>query len=433
MVRRCPLFVVALMFCGVPAGAADIDPIKVALLVDGMVSRGSGYDASELHAQGVEGLAAVLDHLLPDTAPPAAPLPVGPPENEIRRLIARLDADEFKVREAATEELIAKARGRKPLIEEALNSQSTEIQFRAARILASWESRPATRLSAYLSGFWAYVEDIGDRERLVLLARRTLKAFEQGMPEGDRLHLLRLCIAGVAHGRDDASCEILRPLVRHRDVRIATLVTETTGAYKTEPRFVPELLVDALGSDQKSVVEAALRFVVGCQDDRRRAQVRQALGAVFRQSDESLKFQACLPLMRDFHDSDAWLYVLEQVKGNDANRVRTALNWIGDTKNCGQAPDGRFLQGMERLLAAGGDERRVAVQALGTFAGEAVARRLIGFLDDSDPNVARQADAGLLAQPDRELVKRLLTETASAAASGVRSRAQTLLTRIQQP
>jgi hypothetical protein len=414
--------------------AAEIDVIKIAVLVDGMVGRGAGYDASELHARGVKGLAAVLDHLLPDTAPPAAPLPPGPPEEEIRRLIARLDADEFKVRETATEELIAQARGRKPLIEEALASDSTEIRFRAARILASWESYPATRLSAYLSGFWVYVEGIADPERLLLLAQRTVKAFEKGMPEGDRLHLLRLCIAGVAHGRDDASCDVLRPLLRHPDVRVATLVTETTGAYKTEPRFVPWLLVDALASDQKPVVEAALRFVVGCQDDRRRARLEQSLHAVFRKSDEALKFQACLPLVRDYHDSEAWLYVLQQVKSSDANRVRTALNWIGDTKNCGETPDGRFLQGIERLLAVGGDQRRAAVQALGTFAGESVVRRLIGYLADSDSSVSRQAEAGLLSQPDRELVKRLLNEAETAEANGsVRSRVQGLLVKIQQP
>ena len=79
-----------------------------------------------------------------------------------------------------------------------------------------------------------------------------MKAFEPGMPEGDRLHLLRLCIAGVAHGRDDASCDILLPLVRHQDVRIATLAAETVGAYKTEPRFVPRLLVDALASERQA-------------------------------------------------------------------------------------------------------------------------------------------------------------------------------------
>ena len=63
-----------------------------------------------------------------------------------------------RVREAATEELIAEARGRRPLIEEASQSDSLEVRLRAERVLASWESRPTERLSAYLSGFWTYVE-----------------------------------------------------------------------------------------------------------------------------------------------------------------------------------------------------------------------------------------------------------------------------------
>src|SRR5206468_1205775 len=137
------------------------------------------------------------------------------------------------------------------------------VRLRAERVIASWEPHYAERLNAYLSGFWAYLEGISDSARLQLLAQRTLQAFDQGMPAGDRLHLLRLCIAGVAHGRDDASCELLRPLIRHQDVQIATLVTETTGAYKADARFVPQLLVDALANDRAPVVEAALRFVVG--------------------------------------------------------------------------------------------------------------------------------------------------------------------------
>jgi len=304
--------------------AVDIDPIKIAILVDGMAVRGSGYDPAELHALGADGLAAVLNHLLPDTAPPAPPKPVGPPEADIRRLLARLDDDDFRTREQATEELIAKARPRRPLIEAAARSDSLEVRLRAERVLASWESRPAERLSAYLSGFWTYVAGVNDTERLELLANRTMQAFEPGMPEGDRLHLLRLCIAGVAHGRDNASCDILLPLVRHQDVRIATLAAETVGAYKTEPRFVPRLLVDALASERQPVVEVALRFVVECQDPKRRDQVRQALRTIFDRREEALKFQACLPLMREFRDPDAWTYVLAQTASADASPTARA-------------------------------------------------------------------------------------------------------------
>src|SRR4029453_2083119 len=100
---------------------------KIALLVDGMATGGSGYDATELHALGADGLTGVLDYLLPDTAPPRPP-PQGPPEEEIRRLIERLDADEFRVREAATEELIQRGRGRRSLIEEATKDDSLEVR-----------------------------------------------------------------------------------------------------------------------------------------------------------------------------------------------------------------------------------------------------------------------------------------------------------------
>src|SRR3954454_2771081 len=110
-------------FCIVSiAAAAETDAIKTVVLIEAMASRGASYDASELHARGVSGLATVLNHLLPDTAPPAAPLPPGPPEEEIRALVARLDADDFRAREQATEKLIAVARGRRELIEQAAQS-----------------------------------------------------------------------------------------------------------------------------------------------------------------------------------------------------------------------------------------------------------------------------------------------------------------------
>jgi hypothetical protein len=331
--RLCVSISVIAVLCGPTLGyAADDNSIKTLVLIEAMASRGAGYDASELHARGVEGLAAVLNHLLPDTAPPAAPLPPGPPEEEVRRLIARLDADDFRAREQATETLIATARGRREMIEQAAVSDSLEVRLRSERVLASWDTRPMARLDAYLSGLWVYLEGITDPPRLKLLAERTMKAFEQGMPEGDRLHLLRLCIAGVAHGRDDASCDLLRPLIRQADVRIATLVTETAGAYRMDAAFLPLLMIDALKNDKKPVVEAALRFVAGCQDQKRREALHGALREVFQKRDESLKFQASLPLLRDFDDADAIAYVTQQTTAGDADRARTALNWISDTK-----------------------------------------------------------------------------------------------------
>jgi len=414
--------------------AVAIEPIKVALLVDEMASKGSGLDGQELHGLGVEGLAAVLDHLLPDTAPPAAPLPPGPPEEEIRQRIAELDHDDFQTRERATDELIAHGRGRRALIEEAAASSQAEISLRAQRILATWESRPQARLSAYLSGFWAYVEKIEDAKRLELLARRTLKAFEQGMPQGDRLHLLRLCLAGVAHGHHAASCDLLRPLVKNDDPRIAILATETIGAYKTDARFFPALLVDALHSKQSAVVETALRFAAGCQDDERRDFVHQALRSIFEQQAEPLKFQACLPLLRDFHDPAAWLYVLEQTQSKDAGRARTAYNWIGDSSGRGQTASAALVEKLSPLLRAeSADLRRATAQALGSYSDERIVTRLIPLLSDADEAVARQAGTSLRAQRDQELVKRLLHDAAGKSDAAAKRRVRDLLSQIERP
>lgn len=421
-------------FAGVPPAAKCIEPIKIALLVDGMASKGSGFDGAELHGLGVEGLAAVLDHLLPDTAPPAAPPPPGPPAEDILKLIAELDHDDFLVRERATADLTQRGRGRRELIEQAAASDLAETALRAQRILATWESRPQARLSAYLSGFWAYVEKIEDSSRLELLARRTLKAFEQGMPQGDRLHLLRLCLAGVAHGRHAGSCDLLRPLIQNPDARIAILTTETIGSYKTDPRFFPTLLVDGLRSKQISVVETALRFASGCQDEQRQAGLRQSLRQIFATGNEPLKFQSCLPLLRDFHDPAAWLYVLEQTQSQDANRARTAYNWVGDTSARGLSASAALVEQLTPLLRSQhADLRRVTAQALGAYSHEKIAASLAPLLADHDDGVARQAGLSLLAQADQRLVRRLLEELAATADVASRQRMNSILSQVGRP
>jgi hypothetical protein len=300
--------------------------------------------------------------------------------------------------------------------------------------LASWESRPTARLNAYLSGYWAYVEGLHDSDELRILAERTIKILEGGMPEGDRLHFVRLCIAGVAHGHDDASCDLLRSLVGHSDARIATLVVETSGAYKTEPKFVPQLLVDAIADARPPVAEAALRFVLGAQDTNRRPAIYAALQKVFNGQDESMKFQACLPLIRDYHDSDAWLYVVQQTANKDANRARTAFNWIGDTKNCGEEADPRFLERLVTLFASAAvEQRRAAAQVVGTFVGPDVVLRLIAMLGDGDASVSQQANSCLLAQPDKQLVAQLLESTlAKSGDKVVHSRVKDLMSNLRR-
>jgi len=262
-----------------------------------------------------------------------------------------------------------------------------------------------------------------------------VKAFEQGMPQGDRLHLLRLCLAGVAHGRDAPSCDLLRPLIEHQDARVAVLAAETVGAYKTDASFFPSILIDALGSKRQSVVEAALRFAVGSTDERQREALHKALRHNFANQGESLKFQACLPLIRDFHDPAAWAYVLLQTQSKDENRSRTACNWVGDSASPGQPATDALAQAFAPLLkSSNADLRRWTVQALGSYSGEQVVRCLIPILSDNDEQVVRHVVASLRKQPDQKLVKRLL-QAANIARSDVASRrpVREVLSELERP
>jgi HEAT repeat protein len=70
---------------------------------------------------------------------------------------------------------------------------------------------------------------------------------------------------------------------------------------------------------------------------------------------------------------------------------------------------------------------------VGTFSVTDVVGRLIARLSDADDNVARQAAAALLAQPDRKLVQRLVEEAAAKHSDIVaQSRAKSLLTKTRE-
>jgi hypothetical protein len=406
--------------------AAERSPLSMAL--DEMAAKGAAFDAQKMHALGESGLAGVLDFLFEFKGPS------GPTEEQIRRLIAQLDDDDFQARERVTAELIRSAAPHRLLIEEAVKSDRAEIRVRAQRILEGLVSQPVVTLNSYLSGFWVYVQGIHDTEQLALLARRTVKALESGLPDGDRLHLTRLCIAAVARGHEETSCAIFLPLLKHQDKRVAVFVTETFGGYLTEPKFFPQLLADALASDRPAVVETALRFTTGCQDPKRREQVQQSLRTIFLGDRESLKFQACSPLMRDFQDVEAWEYVLRQTQAKDRDRAKTALAWISDAGQRGQpAPPHVLKLLLPMLRARDGALRQAAAQAIGGFAGEEVVRNLIPLLGDAQATIKEQAAANLLEQPDSEMVRRLLTDAAwKYPDEKVRAQARQLLAKMKQ-
>lgn len=416
----------ALPLRGQPPAASLSDRIDEELTA--MELNGSAYNPKALHELGTAGLSGVLDHFFPDTA--AAKAVVKPPdEGEVKRLIEQLGSDDFKTREAATEQLIARARPCRDLLVKAADSDDAEVRLRAQRILAAWEPKAGDIGDRGLGGFWNYAEGLRDRERLDLLARRVIAEFQRGWPEGPKLHLLRLCVAGVAKGGDEASCDLLRPLVASKDDRIAKFVTETTGSYKADEHFFPQLLVDALASDRDEVVEVAIRWTQHCHESPRASEVRRAMRSVFDRRDEALKFQVCLPMIQEFDEPDAWVFLVEQTQSKTPLRAASALSALADLKYSGRELSDDLLEKLAGQLASPTLAIRWgATKALGTHSGPPVIERLILLLGDSEQSVRDEAARCLLKQSNAKLVREQLSTAAREHASqSVRERATDLL------
>ena len=395
-----------------------------------MELQGSAYNPKSLHALGTAGLAGVLDHFFPSTA--AARPVVKPPEDEVKRLIGQLGNDEFKIRETATEQLIARGKPCRDLLLKAADSDDAEVRLRARRILAAWEPKAGGIGDRGLGGFWNYAEGLRDGQRLELLARRVIAEFELGWPEGPKLHLLRLCIAGVAKGGHDASCDLLRPLVASKDLRVAKFVTETAGSYKADDQFFPQLLLDALASDRDEVVQVAIRWTQNCRQSPQSDKVREALRTIFEKRDEKLKFQVSSPLIQEYDDPDAWSYLIEQTQSKEPLRSASALSSLADAKYSGRAASDELLSTLATHLTSPTLSLRWgATKALGTHSGPAVIEQLIPLLGDMEQSVHDEARRCLLKQTDQPLLRKQLTAAAGAHANDhVRQRAAELLKKL---
>lgn len=397
-----------------------------------MSRKAAEFDPKELHALGSDGLRALLDTFLPESAEPVKIQEVR--EEEVRMLLSRLSHDEFRVRQDATEKLIATARACRDLVVKATQNEDPEVRFRAERILMAWAPKEAESTQRYLAAWWVYLEGIKDSDRLDMLARRTVAAFNLDLSNDERLNFLRLCVAGVAQGGDHPSCDLLRPLVKHPDAKIATLVVETVGGYKGDNRFFPQLLVDALGDGRDEVVLAAISKAPNCWDQSRKQEVRTALEKIFESRSEPLKFQACFPLMHDYHEPRAISYLLAQVESTDTGRRKRALSWLGDACNSGRPATAEILGKLVPLLESRSNQMRHDVaEALGTYAGEEVVKSLLPLLADPQPVVVEAAARGLKGQRDKAMVCRLLEEAAENGSNmTLRGRAREIAAELQK-
>jgi HEAT repeat protein len=413
------------------AAADDLDAQIDDCLAD-MTTGGSAYDPKRLHELGLPGLEGLLDRLFPETA--AKPKEAAAArDDEVRELVKQLGDEEFRTRERATERLIAIGKPHRELLAKAADSDDAEVRLRARRILAAWEPKPGGLADQSLGGFWKYAEGVRDRERLEALAKRTATVLNAGWPDGSKIHLTRLCIAGVAKGGAEGPCEILRPLIDHQDPRIAKLVVETIGSYK-QPDFFPQLLVEAISAKRDDVVEVAVRWCQNCSGLSRSEEIRRALRQAFAGRSEAIKFQSCLALSQEFDDPEAWLFLIEQTQSQEPLRAASAQSRLAGLPYAGKQASENLVASLQMLLDSPKLSLRWgAVKVLGTHSGENVVETLIPLIVDKEQSVADEASRGIVKQKDADLAReRLATVARDHADAAVRDQAVKLIAQLNK-
>jgi len=393
-----------------PAAAEGQQPsAQMRSILASMLVRQHQFDPADLDAMGSAGMSALLDHLLPGTA---RQTPSEMPGHEVGRLIGRLGDARYRVREEASEALLDMGPAIRPAVLAAAASDDAEVSWRATCILRHWDSRKTEDKSRYAPALGVYLGRVKDDERLEELARRTLLALKDGMASGGKLAILQQCIMAVGRSGKDELTDRLAPLLDHEDVRVAVLVTQLVGAASGNEYF-PALMLDALQSRRDEVVLQAISRAPNCWDSNRKPEVKRRLVAIFEGDNEPLKFQACFPLMHDYHYGPATDYLLEQVGGTDSSRSVRAMAWIGDACNHGRPAPKKLLKVFDPLLKSDDySRRRAACRAVAIYSGEQVVRRLIPLLGDKKAAIATEVAYRLMHQTDKDMLRRLLAEAA---------------------
>jgi HEAT repeat protein len=390
-----------------------------------MASKGSQFDPQGLHQQGVAGLSAVLDYLLPDTARPSLPRA---DEKAARELIGQLADDDVKVRDRAVEQLTLTGRPLHDLILQVMKLDDVDVQRRARRIISAWDGE----LHDHVAGFRNYLDGIRDHERLDLLAQRSAAALSNGLPDAGRRDILGLAISAVVRVDGERYGQHFLPLLKHADVKVAALTVETVGGAGPNPAF-PKILLAALNSDRKEVVGKALDWTPHTTHSPFAEEIKTRLGRIFTTGSDELKFQAAFPLMHTYGDAAAFRYLLTQTQSTTYERQRTAIYWVGDACHSGKTVTAEILEKLVPLLQAKNDEiRRAATYALGTYQGEKVVQHLLPTLGDPQAIIVVEAGSKLLDQRDRDMLRRQLADAAKAHVNlEVRKHAAELLKKVK--
>jgi len=394
----------AVLAAATGARGQTADPEMLSILAD-MVSQQNAFRPERLHALGLDGLRAVLDEVLPETAEPAE---LTANSDEIAKRIEQLGDANYQTRRAATEKLVRLGRAVEPQLVEAARRPDPEISWRARRILRHWEKRQTEDKSRYLPALAVYAAGIDDEPRLREILRRTQLALKSGLRESSRQQVLRQCIVPLARAGKDEYLEPFVPLLKDADVQVAVLVVGAVGEGSRGGRF-PDLLVEALRSDRPEVATAAVYQVRASTDESRREELEPLLLETFRRSNDALKLQAATVLLHKYDSAEGRDYLLERAEGADRNARYQALSALATTDNSGKEIDKRVLEVLRRQIRSKeSTTRRLAARALARYRGDEVLTSLVPLLADEQRSTAAYVRQMLLGYPDKEALRKRL-------------------------
>jgi len=392
-------------------GTAQQPDGEILAIMQDMLARQHKFKPDPLHALGQRGLVEVLDELLPDTAEPKK---IKVAQKRVEELIEQLGDANFRIRELASQRLSQFGSGIKPYLIEAAKHPDADVSWRAVRILREWESRKYEDKSRYVAAFSIYAAGIHDEVRLLEMIRRCRLALQAGMPPRGRSSILRLCIMTIARAGDDQYTDRLKPLLAHNDVNVAVFVTQAVGQAvrsNSAATYFPSMMIDALKSDRREVVEAVVIYVDPCGDPSRKPEVKRLLIALFEGEDDELKFHACRPLLLGYQYTPVMSYVLKQVGSTDRRRQYTALSLLSDSRFQDRPVEKEELDAAVPLLAsADTNVRQMAVRMLALRSGDVIVEHLLPLLADKSSTIRRAVERRLIAHPDREMIRKRLQE-----------------------